>query len=58
MKKINVTFYFSLYISINKNFLVGDSSGELKLFSAHDGKFRTKLFSHSSDVSAIELDEK
>lgn len=42
----------------NKHFLIGTSQGDLKLFSCNDGKFKAKLFSHTSDISGLEYDEK
>ena len=40
------------------NILVGNSKGDIKLFSSLDGTFRSQLYSHRRDVSGIELDYK
>ena len=48
---------FRLYLD-KKNFIIGNSAGEIKIFSSNDGKFKAKLFSHQSDISAIEFDER
>lgn len=40
------------------NLIVGNSNGDIKIFSSLDGSFRRKLYNHKRDVSGLVVDPK
>lgn len=41
-----------------KAFIIGNSQGEIKIFSITDGRFKHELLPHGNDISGIDYDDR